>query len=261
MGTWTTAITTFLAASVEVIEMVIIVVAVGTVRGWRATLVGGGSGLVGLAVIVAAFGAALSAIPIGVLRLIVGALLLVFGLQWLRKGIGKVATTGFEGTGEKQADANDDSAGFDWTAFVLAFKGVLLEGLEVAFIVVSFGATSGHLRVSILAAAVAFVVIAAAGAIARRAVERIPRSALQLIVGLMLSSFGAFWAVEGLGGSWPGNDASILGLLGLYILTAIGLVALLRSTRPSGETHESPISDKPQPTTAHVGAEQAPGRR
>lgn len=250
MGTWTTAITTFLAASVEVIEMVIIVVGVGTVRGWRATLIGGGSGLAALAGIVIVFGAALSAIPIGVLRLIVGALLLVFGLQWLRKGVGKVAATGFEGTGEKQAEKADTTGSFDWTAFVLSFKGVLLEGLEVAFIVVSFGATSGHLMVSIVAAGAAFVVIAAAGAIARRAVERIPRSALQLVVGLMLSSFGTFWAVEGLGGTWPGEDAAILGLLGLYILTAVALVALLRRARGQGGEGNREINVREQDRAA-----------
>lgn len=222
-------VTTFLASAVEVIEMVIIVVGVGSVRGWRSTWLGAGSGLAVLAVLVFAFGTALQAVPIGALRLVIGSLLLVFGLQWLRKGIRRVSANGFRGMGEMAASSEGVPAhGVDWTAFVLSFKGVLLEGLEVAFIVVSFGLTAQALGSAVLGAAAAFVVIAGAGVLARGFVQRIPRSALQLVVGTLLSSFGTFWSVEGLGVAWPGGDTAILVLVGWYVLAAAGYVGLLR---------------------------------
>jgi uncharacterized membrane protein len=222
-------VTSFLAAAVEVIEMVIIVVGVGTVRGWRSTWLGAAAGLGVLAALVLALGTALRAVPIGVLRLVVGSLLLVFGLQWLRKGIRRVAANGLRGMGERAASSEGVPAhGVDWTAFVLSFKGVLLEGLEVAFIVVSFGLTAQALGTALLGAVAAFVVVAGAGLLAVGWVERIPRGALQLVVGTLLSSFGTFWAVEGLGVAWPGEDAAILGLVGWYMPAAAGYVALGR---------------------------------
>ena len=221
--------TTFLAAAVEVIEMVIIVVGVGTVRGWRSTWLGAATGLAVLAVLVLALGTALTLVPIGALRLAVGSLLLVFGLQWLGKGIRRVSATGFQGTGARTAPADGiPSRGVDWTAFVLSFKGVLLEGLEIALIVVSFGATAQAFPTAILGAAAAFLVIAGAGLFARGIVGRIPRSALQLLVGTLLSSFGTFWAVEGLGVAWPGGDAAILALVGWYVVAAAGYIERLR---------------------------------
>ena len=222
-------VTTFLAAAVEVIEMVIIVVGVGTVRGWRSTWLGAAAGLAVLAVLVLALGTALTLVSIGALRLTVGALLLVFGLQWFRKGISRVSANGLRGMGARTASADGiPGHGVDWTAFVLSFKGVLLEGLEIALIVVSFGATAQALPTAILAAAAAFLVIASAGLLARRVVERIPRSALQLLVGTLLSSFGTFWAVEGLGLAWPGGDAAIVALVGWYVFAAAGYIGLLR---------------------------------
>jgi uncharacterized membrane protein len=222
-------VTTFLAAAVEVIEMVIIVVGVGSVRGWRSTWLGAGAGLGVLAVLVLALGTALQAVPIGALRLVIGSLLLVFGLQWLRKGVRRVSANGLRGMGERTASAAGVPAhGVDWTAFVLSFKGVLLEGLEVTFIVVSVGLTAQALGSAMLGATVAFVVVAGAGLLARGLVQRIPRSALQLVVGTLLSSFGTFWAVQGLGVAWPGGDAAIVGLVGWYVLAAAGSVGLLR---------------------------------
>jgi uncharacterized membrane protein len=150
-------------------------------------------------------------------------------LQWLRKGIRRVSVNGLRGTGERSAPANGGPAsGVDWTAFVLSFKGVLLEGLEVAFIVVSVGLAGQALGSAALGATAAFVVLAAAGLLARNAVQRVPRSAVQLVVGTLLSSFGTFWAVQGLGLAWPGEDAAILGLVGWYLLTAVAYVGLLR---------------------------------
>jgi uncharacterized membrane protein len=223
-------VVTFLASAVEVIEMVIIIVGVGSVRGWRSTWLGAGTGLGVLAVLVLALGTALRAVPIGVLRLVIGSLLLVFGLQWLVKGIRRVSVNGLRGMGERTASAEGVPAtGVDWTAFVLAFKGVLLEGLEVAFIVISVGLAGQALGSAVVAAVAAFVAIAGAGLLARRLVEQIPRSALQLVVGTLLSSFGTFWSVEGLGVAWPGNDGAILGLVAWYLLTAAGYFALLRN--------------------------------
>jgi uncharacterized membrane protein len=205
------------------------VVGVGSVRGWRSTWLGAGAGLGVLAVLVVAFGTALRAVPIEVLRLVIGSLLLVFGLQWLRKGIRRVSSGGLRGMGERTASAEGvPSHGVDWTAFVLSFKGVLLEGLEVAFIVVSFGLAAQAVGSAALGAAAAFVVVSGAGLLARGTVRRIPRSALQLLVGTLLSSFGTFWAVEGLGVEWPGDEAAILVLAGWFVLAAAGYVQMLR---------------------------------
>jgi uncharacterized membrane protein len=215
-------ITTFLASSVEAIEMVTIVLGVGATRGWRATLVGTVAGFAVLAVIVVVAGIALSQVPIGPLRLIVGALLLVFGLQWFRKGVMRVAARGLAGIGMHPEDEPPewDGVGFDWTAFVLAFKAVVLEGLEVAFIVVSFGANAGQMGVAVVGGVSAVVIIGGAGLLLQRLVTRIPRSLLQLVVGILLTTFGTFWSLEGLGVEWPGSDAAILGLLVLYVATA-----------------------------------------
>jgi uncharacterized membrane protein len=222
-------VVTFLASAVEVIEMVIIIVGVGSVRGWRSTWLGAGAGLAVLAVLVLALGTALQAVPIGVLRLVIGSLLLVFGLQWLVKGIRRVSANGLRGMGDMTASAEGvPASGVDWTAFTLAFKGVLLEGLEVAFIVISVGLAGQALGTAVVAALAAFVVLAGAGLLARGLVQRIPRSALQLLVGTLLSSFGTFWSVEGLGVAWPGNDAAILGLVVWYLLTAAAYFAVLR---------------------------------
>jgi uncharacterized membrane protein len=223
-------ITTFLASMVEAIEMVVIVLGVGETRGWRSTALGAGAGFAVLAVIVAVLGLALSAIPIGPLRLVVGALLLVFGLQWFRKGVTRVAARGLAGMQMGREDRGEvwTGDGVDWTAFVLAFKGVVLEGLEVAFIVVSFGANAGQLGVSVVGGAAALVVVGAAGVVLRPLVTRIPRSLLQLVVGILLTTFGSFWALEGLGVNWPGQDVAILGLLGLYALTALANIAIER---------------------------------
>lgn len=223
-------ITTFLASMVEAIEMVTIVLGVGATRGWRSTLIGVGAGFAVLAVVVVTLGLALSRVPIGPLRLIVGALLLVFGLQWFRKGVRRVAAHGLAGVGMHPEDEPPewDGVGFDWTAFVLAFKGVVLEGLEVAFIVVSFGANANQLGTAVVGGVSAVVVTGAVGVVLQRLVTRIPRSFLQLVVGVLLTTFGTFWAIEGLGIDWPAGDGAILGLLALYVFTAATYIAIER---------------------------------
>jgi len=222
-------ITTFLASAVEAIEMVTIVVGVGATRGWRSSLIGAAAGFVVLAVVIFGLGAAVSAIPIGALRIVIGALLLIFGLQWFTKGVRRVAARGLAGIREPHIEGAHARAGtMDWKAFVLSFKGVLLEGIEVAFIVVSFGANAGQLGVAIIGGVAAIVVIGAIGFSVHRAVMRIPRSVLQLVVGVMLTTFGTFWALEGIGVAWPAGDLSILGLLLLYALTATMYITLER---------------------------------
>jgi uncharacterized membrane protein len=224
-------VSAFLASAIEVIEMVAIVVAVGVARSWRASLVGAAGGLVVLAVIVAVLGTALQGVPLAPVRLVVGALLLVFGLQWLRKGVLRVARDGWRaGVGEEAVEPGT-AAGFDWAAFVLAFKGVSLEGLEVAVIVVGFGAAADAIGSAAAGAAAAVVALGLLGAATFRAVARIPRRALQLFVGAMLTTFGTFWAGEGLHVGWPGGDAA-LAWLGLgYAACAIVLLRLVVTWR------------------------------
>jgi uncharacterized membrane protein len=229
-ATVTVFIATFLASTVEAVEMVAIVVGVGATRGWRSTWLGVGAGLGVLAAVVAILGVALSSLPIGPLRLVIGTLLLVFGLQWLRKGIRRVAAHGFAGL---RASDTDDAErwtgeGVDWTAFVLALKGVLLEGLEIAFIVVSVGVAARELNTAIIGGGSALVLTAAVGAGLGSVVRRVPRSVLQLVVGVMLTTFGTFWALEGLGVAWPLGDLTILALLILYAAIAMTYVALER---------------------------------
>lgn len=228
-GAGVVLLTTFLASAVEAIEMVTIVVGVGVSRGWRSTLLGAVAGFGVLAVTVVVLGAALVAIPIGPLRVIVGSLLLLFGLQWYRKGIVRVAARGLAGIQEETVDEEGIPAtGLDWTAFVLSFKGVLLEGLEVVLIVVSFGATVGQLGIAVVGGVAAIVVVGAIGFAIHPVVSRIPRSLLQLIVGTLLTSFGTFWALEGLGVEWPQSDLDIVFLLAFYGLFALGYFALQR---------------------------------
>jgi len=223
-------ITTFLASTVEVIEMVIIVVGVGATRGWRSTTVGTVAGFAVLAVLVVGLGAALVAIPIGILRLVIGTLLLVFGIQWYRKGVMRVAARGFAGIAgiPLTEEAEWTGPGMDWTAFALAFKGVLLEGLEIAIIVVSFGVAAKELGLAAVGGLSALVLIGGLGLVLRGPVRRIPRSVLQLIVGVMLTTFGTFWALEGLGVNWPAGDGAIPGLLVWYLGTALLYIALER---------------------------------
>jgi uncharacterized membrane protein len=216
---------------VEAIEMVIIVLGVGAARGWRSTLLGAATGFALLTVIVAVAGVAISAIPIGAMRTGIGTLLLLFGLQWYRKGIARVAARGFAGTAEQHVGAGRVASGTDWTAFFLSFKGVLLEGLEIALIVVSFGATAGQLGTAIVGAIAAVVVIGAVGFALKTPVVRIPRSFLQLIVGTLLTSFGTFWALEGLGMTWPQSDLDIVALIVVYAGAASAFIALERRQR------------------------------
>ena len=226
----TVLLAAFLATAIEVIEMVAIVVGVGVARSWRASLIGASAGLVVLAVLVAGLGTAVREVPLTPVRLVVGALLLVFGLQWLRKGVLRVARDGW-GVGHSAADVDSADLGerrFDWTGFVLSFKGVTLEGLEVAVIVVAFGAAAGAVSSAVVGAAAAIIVLGAVGGLTYRLVARIPRRALQLFVGAMLTTFGTFWAGEGLGVTWPGDQLALLVLGVVYVLAALELLSRVR---------------------------------
>src|SRR5258707_3238701 len=191
-------VSTFLAASIEVIEMVAIIVAVGVTRQWRGALAGTFAGLLVLAVLIAALGTALQGVPLTPVRLVVGALLLVFGLQWLRKGVLRVSREGWAtGIGEQQFE-EDVGDGFDWTGFILAFRGVSLEGLEIAVIVVAFGAAAHAIASAAVAAAASVLLICALGLASYRLVAPIPRRSLQPFLRAPLPTFRTFLAGGGL---------------------------------------------------------------
>jgi uncharacterized membrane protein len=230
----------FLASAVEFVEALTIVLAAGVSRGWRSALTGLGAATVVLAVIVAALGPALTHVPISALRLIVGALLLTFGLQWLRKAI--LRASGFKAlhdedeifarqVEEAQAAGSEQKAGIDWYGFTLAFKGVLLEGLEVAFIVVTFGSTQGNVGLAAIGAAAALVLVVIVGVLVRAPLTRVPENSLKFAVGTLLTTFGIFWSTEGAGADWPGDDAALPVVLVFVLLLSLSAVATLRRRR------------------------------
>jgi uncharacterized membrane protein len=230
----------FLASAVEFVEALTIVLASGITRGWRSSLAGLAAATVALAAIVAALGPALTLIPIDVLRLVVGGLLLAFGLQWLRKAI--LRASGYKAlhdedaifareTAEARSVGSQQRAGLDWYGFTLSFKGVLLEGLEVAFIVLTFGSTQGSIGLAALGAGIALVLVAGVGVLVRAPLARVPENTMKFSVGVMLTTFGIFWSTEGAGADWPGGDVSLPGVLAFVILLSLGSVALLRRRR------------------------------
>ena len=234
-------LTAFLASGVEMVEALTIVLAVGVTRGWRSTLLGAGAAALVLAGLIAALGPLISKVPIDDLRILVGGLLLVFGLQWLRKAI--LRASGYKplhdeaaAYEQERAEAGQAATGgpgsLDWYSFTVAFKGVFLEGLEVAFIVITFGAAkSNGVAIAAAAAAAAFLAVVAVGAAVRAPLSRVPENALKFVVGLMLTSFGTFWSGEGAGVSWPGGDAALLGILALMAIASLVAVRVLSHER------------------------------
>jgi uncharacterized membrane protein len=227
----------FLASAVEMVEALTIVLAAGLTRGWRSSLTGVAAATFALAAVVAALGPALTVVPLNALRLVVGALLLVFGLQWLRKAI--LRASGFKALHDEDAIfarelreaesvPREERAGLDWYGFTLSFKGVFLEGLEVAFIVLTFGSTQGSIPLAAVGAAAAIVLVAGAGVAARAPLARVPENTMKFAVGIMLTTFGVFWSAEGAGANWPGGDAAILAVLAGVLLWSAFLVAVLR---------------------------------
>jgi len=237
MHTVVLAAAAFLACAVEMVEALTIVLAVGVTRGWRSVRLGVLAALATLALVVAVLGPALTVLPLNTLRVVVGFLLLALGLQWVRKAI--LRTAGYIPLHDEQKifdrEVADASAAtsvahghFDWYAFTLSFKGVFLEGLEVAFIVVTFGAAHDDFSLMIGAATAALVVVVAIGALVHRPLSRVPENSMKFGVGIMLTTFGTFWGSEGVGVSWPGADAAILVLLVLYTSVAFALVRWLQ---------------------------------
>jgi uncharacterized membrane protein len=230
------AVSVFFACAVEAVEALTIVLAVGVTRGWRSTLYGVGAATLVLAAIVAALGPALTALPINALRVVVGGLLLIFGLQWLRKAILRAAglkamhneDKAFAEETEAAREAAPADTGFDGYSFTIAFKGVLLEGLEVAFIVLTFGASQHNVGLAAAAAAVAVVVVVLVGVVVRAPLARVPENTLKFFVGVMLTAFGTFWGAEGAGASWPAGDAALLALIPGVALVALAMVRWLR---------------------------------
>jgi uncharacterized membrane protein len=240
---------TLLASGVEFVEALTIVLAMGTTRGWRSTWVGVGAALAALAVVTAVAGYALQSwLPEALLQLVVGTLLLIFGLQWLRKAILRSAglkalhdedQTFREEVEAARAAGDERRLGLDWFAFVVSFKGVFLEGLEIVFIVITFGVNGDSIGLAVLGAALGGAIVVVAGFALHRPLARVPENTIKFAVGLMLSTFGTFWAVEGLGWfapgeaslDWPGGDGALPVLLALWALLAWAAVRLL-SERP-----------------------------
>jgi uncharacterized membrane protein len=232
------ALSVFLACAVEAVEALTIVLAVGTTRSWSSAMSGVATAIVALAAIVAAFGPALTSLPIGALRVLVGGLLLIFGLQWLRKSILRSAglkakhdeLQTFQQEREAARAAGDRHPGLDGYAFTIAFKGVLLEGLEVVFIVLTFGANQHRVALAAAAAGIAVLLVVAAGAAARAPLARVPENTMKLAVGVMLSSYGMFWGAEGAGASWPGGDAALLAIIPGMLAATIAMGWAARRT-------------------------------
>ena len=228
----------FLASLVEAVEAVTIVLAVGTVRGWRSAGTGALAGLAALVLVVATLGPVLERVPLPALQLVVGVLLLLFGTRWLHKAILRAA--GIVPLRDEQRVFERSSAELrggmahgpivrvDWVAALVCFKGVLLEGLEVVFIVLAVGTGHGLLRAASLSALAACALVVAIGFAVHRPLVRVPENTLKLAVGILLSAFGVFWSGEGLGVPWPGGDLALPGLAALFLLAALVAIAVLR---------------------------------
>jgi uncharacterized membrane protein len=228
----------FLACAVEMVEALTIVLAVALTRGWRSVRLGIFAAFAALAAVVAALGPTLTVLPLDTLRMIVGFLLLALGVQWLRKAI--LRSAGYlpmhdeeaifeREIAETRVVAAAERGHVDWYAFTLSFKGVFLEGLEVAFIVVTFGAAHDDFPLMVVSALAALVVVATVGAIVHKPLSQVPENTMKFGVGLMLTSFGTFWGGEGAGAHWPGSDGAILVVIAVYAAIAFALVGWLRS--------------------------------
>ncbi len=230
------AVSVFLACAVESVEALTIVLAVGTTRSWRSAMTGVGAAVIVLAALTGALGPALTALPLGTLRIVVGGLLLIFGLQWLRKAVLRAAGSkalhdelaAFERERSAAQGAGEVNRRLDPYAFTISFKGVLLEGLEVVFIVLTFGANQHRIGLAAAAAGVAVLAVTAVGVAIHAPLQRVPENTLKFVVGVMLTSFGIFWGAEGAGAHWPGGDAALLAIVPATLLFALTLVSATR---------------------------------
>jgi uncharacterized membrane protein len=266
------ALTVFVATAVEMVEALTIVLAVGVSRGWRPALQGAATAGAILTLLVALFGTALAKVPLDPLRLVIGIALLLFGLQWLRKAIARAAgrrpprdeSAAFERL-VGRLTGNHPGRRLDPIAFVAAFKGVFLEGLEAAIIAITFGATARQLPTALISAGAAVAFVALLGTIVHRPLTRVPENLLKLGVGVLLSSFGTFWIVESLGGEWPGSDFAVLYVAAAYSAATFLIIRLLaRSTEgasSSSTTEDSPGSATDVRTLQRGGADGVGGRK
>jgi uncharacterized membrane protein len=223
------------------VEALTIVFAVGHTRGWRSAFEGTAVALIVLAALVAAFGPALVRVPLDVLRLVVGGVLLIFGLQWLRKAI--LRSSGFIGKHDEDAiyqkkvaelAAQGAALGRDRVAFIMAFKGVFLEGLEVVITVLTLGTAAHRLGLAAVSAGVAIVLVGIVGVIVAKQLSAVPENAMKMTVGVLLVSYGTFWTGEGLKVKWPGGDTMLVGLVAIYLVVTWAYVAWLRSSKSRG---------------------------
>lgn len=243
-------ISVFLACAVEAVEAVTIILAAGHARDWRSAFQGVISALVILAALIVILGPGIEKLPKNTLRLAVGGLLLVFGLQWIRKAI--LRASGFKALHDEDKIFKDEVAEAskkeklsrfvvsDWYAFVLAFKGVLLEGLEVVFIVVTFGVIqkgkNPHaLSLAVLGASVAVVLVTIAAFAIHKPLTKVPENTMKFVVGILLTSFGIFWGAEGAGANWPKSDLSLLGILPFVLLLSLAIVQVLKIRKAQGK--------------------------
>ncbi len=239
--TWTVAApaisAAFLSSLVEAVEALTIVLAVGTVRGWRPAGLGAVAGLALLALIVLALGPLLDRVPLNLLQLAIGILLLLFGMRWLRKAILRAAgiiplhdeaIAYATETAQLREQASLDNARLDWLAALASFKAVMIEGLEVVFIVVAVGAGRGLIIPASVGAIAACLLVAGIGFAIHRPLARVPENTLKFVVGVMLSAFGVFWIGESFGVDWPGKDIAIIVFAALFFVVALGTVALTR---------------------------------
>ncbi len=259
-------ISVFFACAVEAVEAVTVVLAAGTARDWKSAWRGVIAGLLTLALIIAAFGPAISHLPISFLRIVVGGLLLVFGLTWLRKAI--LRSSGYKALHDEEKIFQEEIAAAriaaketrhgvaDWYAFTLSYKGVLLEGLEVAFIVLTFGTIQHRVGLASIAALAAVAIVTAAGFALRAPLAKVPENTMKFGVGILLTAFGIFWGAEGSAGAdkkWPGDNWAVLGLVAGVAIFSFILVEVLKVAHakprvavPAAAKSESAPVSKPE---------------
>jgi Ca2+/H+ antiporter, TMEM165/GDT1 family len=245
-ASWGLLTSTFVASFVECVEALTIVLAMGITRGWKAALAGAATALVALTIFTAAAGYALSSwLPTAALQLVVGLLMLTFGLQWLRKAI--LRSAGLKSLHDEEAEFAEQTAaarqasrrtimGLDAFGYVVSLKGVFLEGVEVVFIVITFGLNADNVPLASVGGGAAALLVLGIGVFVHRPLSQVPENTLKYVVGLLLTTFGTFWSLEGLGIftsaneslEWPGSDWALVALLAMWLLWTRLLIGWLR---------------------------------
>ena len=262
----TSVLASFMASLVEFVEALTVVLAVGVVRGWRSALLGTVAGVVALGALVLVLGQSLSGVPLPVLQLVVGVLLLMFGMRWLRKAVLRAAgvlplhdeAEAFaKETESMRRQGRGARAAIDKIAFIATFKTVMLEGIEVVFIVIALSAGGRLLVPASVGAGFALVLVVALGLWLHRPLARVPENALKFGVGVMLTAFGTFWVGEGVGLEWPGADAAILVLMAAFLLVSLVLVKVCRRLRKATPAEGSKSAMRPAATPGSLAGAAA----